>query len=151
MAERVTRFLAERLGSRQVAAHHGSLAKELRLDAEQRLKAGQLKVLVATASLELGIDIGDVELVCQLSSPRSIAAFLQRVGRSGHSVGGTPRAGCSRPPATTWWNARRCSTACAVASWTAWCCHASRWTCWRSRSSPKWPARSGARTTSIAW
>lgn len=91
MAERVTRFLAERLGSRQVAAHHGSLAKELRLDAEQRLKAGQLKVLVATASLELGIDIGDVELVCQLSSPRSIAAFLQRVGRSGHSVGGTPK------------------------------------------------------------
>ncbi len=91
MAERVTRFLAERLGSQRVAAHHGSLAKELRLDAEQRLKAGQLKVLVATASLELGIDIGDVELVCQLSSPRSIAAFLQRVGRSGHSVGGTPK------------------------------------------------------------
>ncbi len=151
MAERVTRFLAERLGSRQVAAHHGSLAKELRLDAEQRLKAGQLKVLVATASLELGIDIGDVELVCQLSSPRSIAAFLQRVGRSGTVSAAPPRAGCSRPPATTWWNARRCSTACAVASWTAWCCHASRWTCWRSRSSPKWPARSGARTTSIAW
>ena len=91
MAERAARHLAERLGREAVAAHHGSLSKELRLDAEQRLKAGQLKVLVATASLELGIDIGDVDLVVQLGSPRSIAAFLQRVGRSGHSVGGTPK------------------------------------------------------------
>ena len=74
-----------------VAAHHGSLAKELRFDAEQRLKRGELKALVATASLELGIDIGDVDLVCQISSPRSINAFLQRVGRSGHAVGGTPK------------------------------------------------------------
>ena len=74
-----------------VAAHHGSLAKELRFDAEQRLKRGELKALIATASLELGIDIGDVDLVCQLSSPRSINAFLQRVGRSGHSVGATPK------------------------------------------------------------
>ncbi|GAB2617109.1 DEAD/DEAH box helicase [Novilysobacter erysipheiresistens] len=91
MAERAARHLAERLGKEVVAAHHGSLAKELRLDAEQRLKRGELRVLVATASLELGIDIGDVDLVCQLGSPRSIAAFLQRVGRSGHHVGGTPK------------------------------------------------------------
>ncbi|WP_330114318.1 DEAD/DEAH box helicase [Pseudomonas sp. JS3066] len=91
LAERASRHLSERLGNAAVAAHHGSLARELRLDAEQRLKRGDLKVLVATASLELGIDIGDVELVCQLGSPRSIAAFLQRVGRSGHSVGGTPK------------------------------------------------------------
>jgi ATP-dependent Lhr-like helicase len=91
MAERAARHLGELLGKEHVAAHHGSLAKELRLDAEQRLKRGELKVLVATASLELGIDIGDVELVCQLGSPRSIAAFLQRVGRSGHQVGGTPK------------------------------------------------------------
>ncbi|MDA7087335.1 DEAD/DEAH box helicase [Pseudomonas sp. SA3-5] len=91
LAERACRHLAERLGEAAVAAHHGSLAKELRLDAEQRLKRGELKVLVATASLELGIDIGEVELVCQLGSPRSIAALLQRVGRSGHSVGGTPK------------------------------------------------------------
>jgi ATP-dependent helicase Lhr and Lhr-like helicase len=91
MAERVARHLTERLGKPAVAAHHGSLAKEQRLDAEQRLKRGELKVLIATASLELGIDIGDVELVCQLGSPGSIGGFLQRVGRSGHQVGGTPK------------------------------------------------------------
>ena len=92
LTERAARHLSERLGKETVAAHHGSLAKEQRLDAEQRLKRGELSVLVATASLELGIDIGDVDLVCQLGSPRSIAAFLQRAGRSGHHVGGTPKA-----------------------------------------------------------
>ena len=91
MAERVTRKLSDRLGEVRVAAHHGSLAKEQRLDAEQRLKSGALSAMVATSSLELGIDIGDVDLVCQLGSPRSIAPFLQRVGRSGHSVGGQPK------------------------------------------------------------
>jgi ATP-dependent Lhr-like helicase len=91
MVERVSRHLAERLGETAVAAHHGSLSKETRFDAEQRLKAGQLKVMVATASLELGIDIGDVELVCQLGTPRSISVFLQRVGRANHSVGGVPK------------------------------------------------------------
>ncbi|WP_416740295.1 DEAD/DEAH box helicase [Pseudomonas sp. NFX71] len=91
LAERLSRHLSERLGKEAVAAHHGSLAKEFRLDAEQRLKRGDLQVLIATASLELGIDIGDVDLVCQISSPRSIAGFLQRVGRSGHQVGGTPK------------------------------------------------------------
>ena len=90
-AERIARHLSERIGGELVTAHHGSMAKELRFDAESRLKNGQLKALVATASLELGIDIGDVDLVCQIGSPRSIAAFLQRVGRSGHSVGGTPK------------------------------------------------------------
>ncbi|MGE8189066.1 DEAD/DEAH box helicase [Pseudomonas sp. NPDC086278] len=91
LAERLSRHLSERLGKEAVAAHHGSLAKEFRLDAEQRLKRGELQVLIATASLELGIDIGDVDLVCQIASPRSIAGFLQRVGRSGHQVGGTPK------------------------------------------------------------
>nr|WP_225779013.1 crosslink repair DNA glycosylase YcaQ family protein [Pseudomonas sp. Marseille-Q3773] len=91
LAERITRHLSDRLGKEAVAAHHGSLAKELRLDAEQRLKRGQLQVLVATASLELGIDIGDIDLVCQISSPGSIAAFLQRVGRAGHQVDGVPK------------------------------------------------------------
>src|SRR5437764_1502071 len=91
LAERVTRQLSERVGADRVTAHHGSLAKEQRFEAEQRLKAGALKALVATASLELGIDIGDVDLVCQLGSPRSIASFLQRVGRSGHAVSGTPK------------------------------------------------------------
>jgi ATP-dependent Lhr-like helicase len=90
-AERVARHLSERVGETQVAAHHGSMAKELRLAAESRLKRGELKALVATASLELGIDIGEVDLVCQLGSPRSIAALLQRVGRSGHSLGGMPK------------------------------------------------------------
>jgi len=91
MAERVARHLTDRLGADAVAAHHGSLAREHRFDAEQRLKRGELRVLVATASLELGIDIGDVDLVCQIGSPRSIAGFLQRVGRSGHQVGGVPK------------------------------------------------------------
>ncbi|MGH8288369.1 MAG: DEAD/DEAH box helicase [Steroidobacteraceae bacterium] len=90
-AERVARHLSERIGGTQVAAHHGSMAKELRLSAESRLKRGELKALVATASLELGLDIGEVDLVCQLGSPRSISALLQRVGRSGHSLGGTPK------------------------------------------------------------
>ena len=92
MAERAARHLSELLGTEHVTAHHGSMAKELRLKAEQRLKRGELKVLVATASLELGIDIGDVELVCQLGSPRSIATFLQRAGRASHQVGGVPKA-----------------------------------------------------------
>ncbi len=91
LAERAARHLADRLGEENVTAHHGSLAREHRLNAEQRLKEGTLKVLVATASLELGIDIGDVSCVCQLGSPRSISALLQRVGRSGHHVGGIPK------------------------------------------------------------
>ncbi len=91
MAERVARHLADRLGDEAVTAHHGSLSKENRLEAETRLKSGSLKALVATASLELGIDIGSVDLVCQLGSPHRIATFLQRVGRSGHSVHGLPK------------------------------------------------------------
>ncbi|MGH8115323.1 MAG: helicase-related protein, partial [Rhodanobacteraceae bacterium] len=86
-AERVARHLAERIGERNVTAHHGSLARAHRLDAEQRLKRAELKALVATASLELGLDIGDVDLVCQLGSPHSISTLLQRVGRSGHALG----------------------------------------------------------------
>jgi ATP-dependent Lhr-like helicase len=91
LAERLARHLSERLGEDAVTAHHGSLSKERRLDAESRLKSGQLKALVATASLELGIDIGHVDLVCQIGSPHRIATLLQRVGRSGHTVAGTPK------------------------------------------------------------
>jgi len=96
LAERVAKYLAEKLGDKPdgkevVTAHHGSLAKEHRLKAEQALKSGELKAIVATASLELGIDIGDVDLVCQLGSPGSIQAFLQRVGRSGHGVNRLPK------------------------------------------------------------
>jgi ATP-dependent Lhr-like helicase len=84
LSERLAHLLAERVGAENVAAHHGSLSKDRRARVEQSLRDGSLKVLVATASLELGIDIGPVELVCQVGSPRSIATFLQRVGRSGH-------------------------------------------------------------------
>ena len=91
MAERIARQLSERIGEDAVTAHHGSLSKESRLSAESRLKGGQLKALVATASLELGIDIGYVDLVCQIGSPHRIATFLQRVGRSGHTVQGLPK------------------------------------------------------------
>jgi len=90
MSERVAHNLVERLGEDAVASHHGSMSKERRLKVEQRLKAGGLKALVATASLELGIDIGSIDLVCQVGSPRSIATFLQRVGRSGHALGLRP-------------------------------------------------------------
>ena len=90
LSERVAFHLAQRLGEEQVASHHGSLSKERRFRVEQRLKEGSLRALVATASLELGIDIGSIDLVCQVGSPRSIAAFLQRVGRSGHSLGLRP-------------------------------------------------------------
>ncbi|HEX8437413.1 DEAD/DEAH box helicase [Archangium sp.] len=88
MAERVAHDLGERLGPDKVAAHHGSMSREMRLSAEERLKAGQLSVMVATASLELGIDVGNVDLVVQLGSTRSIAVLLQRVGRAGHYKGG---------------------------------------------------------------
>jgi ATP-dependent Lhr-like helicase len=91
LAERVARHLEERLGADAVTAHHGSLSKETRLAAEERLKGGKLQALVATASLELGIDIGHVDLVCQLGTPRRISTFLQRVGRSGHTVHGLPK------------------------------------------------------------
>jgi ATP-dependent Lhr-like helicase len=91
LSERISHHLAERLGEENVAAHHGSLSRKLRLAAEKKLKEGQVKVLVATASLELGIDIGTVDLVAQISSPRAIAVALQRVGRSGHWRGAVPK------------------------------------------------------------
>jgi ATP-dependent Lhr-like helicase len=91
LAERVAHHLTDMLGEEAVASHHGSLSRQIRHDAEQRLKAGKLRAIVATASLEMGIDIGYIDLVTQVGSPRSIATFLQRVGRSGHSLGKVPK------------------------------------------------------------
>jgi len=91
LAERLTFQLTELLGADAVGAHHGSLAADIRLDTEQRLKTGRLQAVVATASLELGIDVGYIDLVVQIGSPRSIATFLQRIGRSGHALGLTPK------------------------------------------------------------
>ena len=91
LVERVAHQLSARLGEDAVVAHHGSLSRATRWDAEQKLKNGQVKVCVATASLELGIDIGEIDLVCQIGSPRSIGLLVQRVGRSGHTVGGVPK------------------------------------------------------------
>jgi ATP-dependent helicase Lhr and Lhr-like helicase len=91
LAERIAHHLGERLGEARVASHHGSLSRKLRLDAEERLKTGRIKVMVATASLELGIDIGCIDVVCQIGSPRAIATCLQRVGRAGHQVGAVPQ------------------------------------------------------------
>ncbi len=148
MVERVTRHLSERLGAECVAAHHGSLAKEQRLDAEQRLKSGQLRALVATASLELGIDIGDVELVCQLSTPRSIATFLQRVGtcqpRRRRRAQGPP-VPLSRDElveCTALLDAVRAGELDRLHT-----CRSRRWTCCRSRSCRRWPPASVARTS----
>ncbi|MCS5515823.1 DEAD/DEAH box helicase [Pseudomonas qingdaonensis] len=142
LAERLARHLSERLGREAVAAHHGSLAKEFRLDAEQRLKRGELQVLVATASLELGIDIGEVDLVCQIGSPGSIAALLQRVGRSGHQVDGTPRVVF----ATTRDELIECVALLdCVRRGELDELHipTHRWTCWPSRSSPRSVASPG--------
>src|SRR5271166_3044024 len=91
LAERVAMHLSERIGEELVAAHHGSLARKLRLAAERKLKNGEIRVLVATASLELGIDIGNVDLVCQINSPRAISVALQRIGRAGHWRGAVPK------------------------------------------------------------
>jgi ATP-dependent Lhr-like helicase len=91
MAERVAHRLSEALGAGHVASHHGSLSKELRLAAERKLQTGELRAIVATASLELGIDVGYIDLVCQIGSPRSIATALQRIGRAGHSLGAVPK------------------------------------------------------------
>ena len=147
MVERVTRHLSERIGEQWVAAHHGSLAKEQRFDAETRLKSGQLKALVATASLELGIDIGDVELVCQLGTPRAISTFLQRVGRANHAVGGVPK-GRLLPLSR---DERRCSRPCAPVSSMRCTFRRSRSMCWRSSWWPRSAHASTVRTNCSSW
>ena len=148
LVERVSHQLSVRLGEEAVVAHHGSLSREIRLDAEQKLKTGEVKVCVATASLELGIDIGDIDLVCQIGSPRSIGVLLQRVGRSGHSVGGKPK---GRLFPLTRDELVECLGLCRAiqrtAIWTLCPYRPGPSTSWPSRRLPPAPRRSGARTT----
>ena len=91
LVERLAHQLSGKIGEEQIVAHHGSMSHERRHEAERKLKEGEVKLCVATASLELGIDIGAIDLVCQIGSPRSVSVLLQRTGRSGHHVGGTPK------------------------------------------------------------
>ncbi len=146
MAERAAHQLGERLGEDQVAAHHGSLSAGRRARVEARLRAGDLRALVATASLELGIDIGPVELVCQIGSPRSFATFLQRVGRSNHTRTGTPS---GRLYPTSRDELVECTAllrGVRAGCWTRSWCRPARWTSWPSRSWPSAPPRTGPRT-----
>ena len=147
LAERVALHLGERIGEDLVAAHHGSLARKLRLAAERKLKNGEIRLLVATASLELGIDIGTVDLVCQINSPRSIAVALQRVGRAGHWRGAIPK---GRLFATTRDDLARMrgsrSRHQAGRSRSPAHSRLRRSTSWRSRSSPCALAKTGTKT-----
>ena len=145
LAERLALHLGERLGEDQVAAHHGSLARKLRLTAERKLKNGEIRLLVATASLELGIDIGTVDLVCQINSPRAIAVALQRVGAPATGAARCPRDGCSPPRATICWSARPLVRAIRQGDLDRCRFRRRRSTSWRSRSSPCAPAKTGTK------
>ncbi|WP_425528350.1 helicase-related protein [Xanthomonas oryzae] len=148
----VSWHLGDLPGNHRVAAHHGSLSRETRLFAERRLKADDLTVLVATASLELGLDIGDVDLVCQLGSPRSIATFLQRAGRSGHKVGGTPKARLF--PQTRDELVECAALLDSIRRGEVDALRIPRWrrsTCWRSRSWPKPRAKTGTKMRCSRW
>ena len=148
LAERVAHHLGDRLGEDAVLAHHGSLSRKLRLTAEERLKEGRLKAVVATASLELGIDIGTVDLVCQVGSPRSIAVALQRIGRSGHQVEHT-----TKPKGRIFATTRDELLECAALVRSISAGELDRLQipmapldCWRSRSWQSLPLKTGART-----
>ena len=132
-------------------AHHGSVSKEHRALIEEDLKAGRLPAVVATSSLELGIDMGAVDLVIQVESPPSVASGLQRVGRAGHQVGRSPGACCSRSSAATWCRRPWSSSGCGPAPSSRCGCRPTRSTCSPSRSSPCAPSTSGPSTTSSPW
>src|SRR5580692_11653162 len=143
LAERMAHHLGERLGQAAVATHHGSLSRKLRLTAERKLKAGEIRALVATASLELGIDIGSVDLVCQIGSPRSISVGLQRIGRAGHWRGAIPK---GRLFATTSSNALPSFARFVKATWTASLFPRNPWTSSRNKLSPCVPRKIGRKT-----
>ena len=107
LSERLASALNELAGEPLVRSHHGSIARPQRLEIEDDLKAGRLKALVATSSLELGIDMGAIDLVIQIEAPPSVASGMQRIGRASHQVGGVSAASSSRSSAATWWRARR--------------------------------------------
>ena len=151
MAERLARHLSDRLGEGAVTAHHGSLAKETRLDAETRLKAGALRAIVATASLELGIDIGHVDLVCQIGSRTGSRRWCSASAVPATPSAGSPRDGCSRRPATTWSSApHSCAPSGAESSMQS-SRRTARWTFWPSRSSPNARRASMRRTICSQW
>ena len=133
LAERVAHHLAERLGEEAVAMHHGSLSRKLRLAAEKKLKAGEIQALVATASLELGIDIGAVELVCQVGRRARLGWPGSGLEERDTGMARFRRAEFSRRPGIGWWRAPHWSGRCTKAIWTRLKFPKCRWTCWRSR------------------
>ena len=149
IAERLAAALNELAGEPLVRAHHGSLARERRTEIEDQLKAGALRALVATSSLELGIDMGAVDLVIQIEAPPSVASGLQRIGRAGHQVGAASR-GHRLPevPRGISWRAPPPPASCGRAGWKPRAIRAIRSTFWPSRSWPWWPWTAGAPSTS---
>ncbi len=148
MAERLAFSLGERLGHEHVGTHHGSLSRKLRLEAERKLKAGEIKLLVATASLELGIDIGAIDLVCQINTPRALAPALQRAGRAGHWRGATPKARFFATTRDDLWSSPPSCAACVPARSINLKSRRSLSTYSCSRWSPPAPRKRGRKTTS---
>lgn len=146
--ERVAHHLEERVGAEKVGAHHGSLSRAHRLQSEEKLKSGELRALVATSSLELGIDIGSIDLVCQLGTTASIGALLQRAGRAGHNLASISRASFFRRPWTSSAPPPHSAPPSGAATWTRSKFLRSRLIFWHNKSSQPPPPKNGTTTTS---